>query len=66
MRSVRIRCLRRNRPSDPGSGSFYPCARSTGSESPLNRKWEFPWQNKKRAEFGPASKEKMPAGQTEP
>lgn len=48
-------------------GSFlYDAFIYTGSESPLNRKWEFPWQNKKREEFGPASKEKMPAGQTEP
>jgi len=48
-------------------GSFlYDLLIYTGSESPLNRKWQFPWQKKKRPEFGPGSKAKMPAGQSEP
>ncbi|KAK9898544.1 aquaporin [Cystobasidium minutum MCA 4210] len=38
----------------------------TGSESPINMKWDWPWRKKSREGFGPASKEKMPLGQTEP
>lgn len=38
----------------------------TGSESPLNRRWDWPWRKKSRSGFGPASKQKMPLGQTEP
>jgi len=44
-------------------GSFlYDALIYTGSESPLNKKWEFPWDRKKRASFGPSSKDKAPAG----
>lgn len=44
-------------------GSFiYDALIYTGSESPLNRKWEFPWSRKKRESFGPQSKDKAPAG----